>query len=131
MVWYLQYHGWYGGDIDDFPNLKWEIKYDKPVIISEWGAGAKYGFRADHKTIWSEDYQAHLYKKTLEGIENIPNLAGFTPWILADFKSPRRPLAHIQDMWNRKGIIAEGGFKKEAFYVLQKYYSDKKNAVAQ
>ncbi|WP_332922279.1 glycoside hydrolase family 2 TIM barrel-domain containing protein [Persicobacter psychrovividus] len=122
-----QYHGWYGGDIKDFPNLKWAVKYNKPVIVSEWGAGAKYGYRADDQTIWSEDYQAYFYEQTLAGIENIPNLAGFTPWILADFRSPRRPLANIQDMWNRKGLISDGGFKKQAFFVLKKYY-DKKEA---
>ncbi|GJM64112.1 glycoside hydrolase family 2 TIM barrel-domain containing protein [Persicobacter diffluens] len=120
-----QYHGWYGGDIEDFPNLKWAVKYNKPVVVSEWGAGAKYGYRADDQTIWSEDYQAYFYQKTLEGINNIPNLAGFTPWILADFRSPRRPLANIQDMWNRKGLISEGGFKKQAFFVLKDYYDQK------
>jgi beta-glucuronidase len=119
-----QYHGWYGGDRDDFPNLEWDIHYSKPVIVSEWGAGAKYGFHADKDTMWSEEYQEYLYQKTLEGIFNIPGLSGMTPWILADFRSPRRALPGIQDMWNRKGIISEGGHKKKAFYILCDFYAD-------
>lgn len=119
-----QYHGWYGGDRDDFPKLKWDIHYSKPVIVSEWGGGALYGYHADKDTVWSEEYQEYLYKKTLEGIFNIPGLSGFTPWILSDFRSPRRPLPVIQDMWNRKGLISEGGNKKKAFYILQDFYAD-------
>jgi len=124
IISFNQYHGWYGGNRDDFPNLKWDIRYPKPVIISEWGGGALYGFHADKDTVWSEEYQAYLYEKTLEGIFNIPGLSGFTPWILADFRSPRRPLPVIQGMWNRKGVISEGGHKKQAFYILSDFYAD-------
>jgi len=124
IISFNQYHGWYGGERDDFPTLKWEIRYQKPVIISEWGGGALYGYHADKDTVWSEEYQAYLYEKTLEGIFNIPGLSGFTPWILADFRSPRRPLPVIQDMWNRKGVISEGGNKKQAFFLLRDFYAD-------
>lgn len=126
IVSFNQYHGWYGGDIQDFPKLTWEIKYPKPVIVSEWGGGALYGLRGDSLTLWTEDYQALLYQKTLEGIFNIPGLSGFSPWILADFRSPRRPLPNVQDMWNRKGVIGEGGHKKLAFGVLQEFYQQLK-----
>jgi beta-glucuronidase len=42
------------------------IKFDKPFIFSEFGAGALGGFHADSLTRWSEEYQAWYYKKTLE-----------------------------------------------------------------
>jgi beta-glucuronidase len=45
-----------------------------------------------------------------------------TPWILVDFKSPRRNLPVIQDGWNRKGLISDQGYKKQAFYVLKEFY---------
>jgi beta-glucuronidase len=48
-----------------------------------------------------------------------------SPWILCDFRSPRRPLPGIQDGWNRKGLIGSNGRRKEAFSVLQQYYSAK------
>jgi len=48
-----------------------------------------------------------------------------TPWILKDFRSPRRPLAGIQDYWNRKGLLSEKGERKQAWYVLRGYYAQK------
>ena len=47
-----------------------------------------------------------------------------SPWILMDFRSPRRPLPGIQDYFNRKGLISDQGEKKEAFYILQKAYKE-------
>jgi beta-glucuronidase len=55
-------------------------------------------------------------------------LSGLTPWILVDFRSPRRVLPGIQDGFNRKGLISSEGEKKKAFSVLQEYY--RKRAVA-
>lgn len=57
-------------------------------------------------------------------VEEIKQLQEISPWILADFRSPRRPLPVIQDDWNRKGLISEEGIKKEAFFILQSYYNN-------
>lgn len=120
-----QYIGWYDGLPSKAENITWEIEQNKPVFISEFGAGAKQGFHADSLTRWSEEYQAYLYRKTLKMIEQIDQLKGLSPWILIDFRSPRRQLPEIQDEWNRKGLISEDGIKKEAFYILQSYYKNK------
>ena len=121
-----QYIGWYDGLPSKAQNITWEIKQNKPVIISEFGAGAKQGFHADSLTRWSEEYQAYLYRETLNMIEKIDQLKGLSPWILVDFRSPRRQLPEIQDEWNRKGLISDDGIKKKAFYILQSYYKNKK-----
>lgn len=117
-----QYIGWYDSLPEKCNNIEWVIKMDKPIKISEFGGGAKQGFHADKLTRWSEEYQEDLYKQTLEMLVKIPQLRGITPWILADFRSPRRVLPNIQDGWNRKGIISGEGKKKKAFYVLQEFY---------
>lgn len=117
-----QYYGWYGGDIDNIKNIRWEIDINKPVIISEFGAGALQGFHADNLTVWSEEHQELLYQETLPTLAKIPNLAGITPWILTDFRSPRRTLIPYQNGYNRKGLISETGNRKKAFYTLQKFY---------
>jgi len=57
-------------------------------------------------------------------LNKIPQLRGMSPWVLMDFRSPNRPLAGIQDEFNRKGLISEKGEKKAAFYVLQKAYKE-------
>ena len=38
-----QYIGWYDGLPDKCQNITWHITHDKPVLISEFGAGAKSG----------------------------------------------------------------------------------------
>ena len=43
VVSFNQYIGWYR-DVNDASKMKWEIPYNKPVIISEFGGGAKYGY---------------------------------------------------------------------------------------
>jgi beta-glucuronidase len=55
-------------------------------------------------------------------LKRISFLRGTTPWILMDFRSPRRPLPKIQDYWNRKGLISNKGEKKKAFYVMREWY---------
>jgi len=56
--------------------------------------------------------------------EKIPFLKGMSPWILKDFRSPRRQHPVYQQGWNRKGLISETGQRKQAFYVLSDFYLD-------
>ena len=121
-----QYIGWYDGLPEKTQRIHWKITQNKPVLISEFGAGAKFGLHGSKDTRWTEEYQENLYEKTLQMISNIDQLQGFSPWILVDFRSPRRPLPKIQDGWNRKGLISEKGEKKKAFYTLQSYYNTRK-----
>ena len=45
-----------------------------------------------------------------------------TPWILHDFRCPRRTSVN-QRYYNTKGLVsADRSHKKMAFYVLQKFY---------
>lgn len=123
-----QYIGWYDGGIEKCQTISWQIDMDKPVVISEFGAGAKYGLHGDRDDRWTEEYQAYLYKQTVQMVDPIKQLRGISPWILVDFRSPRRVLPEIQDGWNRKGLISETGERKQAFYVLQNYYKAKEKA---
>jgi beta-glucuronidase len=122
IVSFNEYIGWYDGLPEKCSKISWDIPYNKPVIISEFGADALEGLHGDSLTRWSEEYQEYLYKENIKMITKIPQLRGMTPWILADFRSPRRVLPGIQDGWNRKGLISENGRKKKAFYILQNFY---------
>ena len=55
----------------------------------------------------------------------IPFLNGTIAWVLVDFRSPRRPLAGIQDFYNRKGLFSDRGERKAAFFILRDYYKSK------
>jgi beta-glucuronidase len=117
-----QYVGWYEGTPQRADELQWKIAYDKPVIVSEFGAGAPAGRHGAPNERWTEEYQADLYQHQLAMAQRIPGLAGLTPWCLVDFLSPRRPLPGVQDYYNRKGLISNKGVHKQAFYTLQKFY---------
>lgn len=121
-----EYGGWYWSEPKELPKYKWEIKFNKPVVISEFGAEAVAGYHADQETVWSEEFQEYFYKQQLEMLDKIDGLRGMTPWILVDFKSPRRQHPVHQNFWNRKGLISETGQKKKAYYILQNYYKNKK-----
>jgi beta-glucuronidase len=120
-----EYVGWYDGVPDKLDKITWSFRYNKPVVISEFGGDALQGYHADKLTRFSEEFQADLYAKTLAMLSRIPQWRGATPWILCDFRSPRRPLPHFQDGWNRKGLIGSNGKKKEAFFVLKSFYEEK------
>jgi len=107
------------------PDIKISSSFDKPIHISEFGAGAKYGNHTNK--IWSEEYQAKLYKHQLEMLSNNPQIQGISPWVFKDFRAMLRPLPGIQDFYNRKGLIDEKGNKKEAFEVLADFYENKWN----
>jgi beta-glucuronidase len=119
-----EYIGWYDGLPEKCDRIGWETIYDKPLIISECGGGALYGFHGDELTRWSEEYQENIYKHQISMLKGIQFLKGMTPWILKDFRSPRRPLPVIQDFFNRKGLISNNGQKKKAFYVLREFYRE-------
>ena len=131
VIAFNEYIGWYDGLPDKARTAVFDIEFNKPVIVTEFGAGALQGFHGDKNTRWTEEFQEYLYEETVKMLDKIPQLRGMTPWILADFKSPRRVLSDIQDDWNRKGLISETGEKKKAFYVLQDYYEMKKEEYAE
>ena len=91
-----EYLGWYEGLPDKIDRVSWRVAHDKPLIITEFGADALHGLSGDPLTRWSEEYQASVYEHQLCMLERIPGLRGVTPWILADFRSPRRPLVPLE-----------------------------------
>ncbi|WP_066804458.1 glycoside hydrolase family 2 protein [Sphingomonas asaccharolytica] len=122
------YFGWYTPDrLEDLASFSFRVPANKPLIFSEFGADAKAGFH-DQRGMpekFSEEYQAEFYRKTLGMVDRIPTLRGMSPWILKDFRSPRRQNPEFQQGWNRKGLISEAGQRKQAFGVLAGYYQSK------
>jgi beta-glucuronidase len=120
-----EYMGWYEAKIEDTDRTQWKFAYEKPVIVSEFGADALYNLHGDPQTRFTEEYQANVFNHQLAMWQRVPEVAGMSPWVLMDFRSPRRPLPGIQDYFNRKGLISDRGQRKQAFYVLQKFYEQK------
>ncbi|WP_027330723.1 glycoside hydrolase family 2 protein [Marinimicrobium agarilyticum] len=119
------YCGWYQDTPEECADYRWVSDYEKPIIVSEFGAGALQGHHGNADQVFTEENQAKVYRYNLEMLDNMEHLRGVSPWILKDFLSPRRPLAHIQDYWNRKGLLSENGIRKKAWYVMHDWYKTK------
>ena len=139
VVGYNQYFGWYysgvfarqmgvGEDVlrplmlELMPHIRINASVAKPLVISEFGAGAKLGHPG--AGVFSEAYQARVYRAQIAMLTNSPQVQGMTPWILKDFRAMLRTLPGVQDYRNRKGLMDENGNRKEAFGILQAFYAD-------
>ena len=122
------YCGWYEDDTpEECAEFTWESKFDKPIIVSEFGAGALQGNHGSDSEFFTEEYQSRVFRNNLIMLENMDNLRGVSPWLLKDFRSPRRPLSGVQDYWNRKGLMSEQGIKKDVWYLMKEWYTEKAN----
>ena len=120
-----EYLGWYDGLPDKADHIDYKTIYTKPLIMSEFGADALYGLHGDPLTRWTEEYQENVFQHQVGLLNRIPFLRGTSPWVLMDFRSPRRTLEGIQDFFNRKGLVSVRGDKKKAFYVMREFYQAK------
>lgn len=119
-----EYLGWYTADWSRLPGLFDNSSPEKPVIITEFGADAYPYLRGTITDKGTEDCQAYVYKKQIDKIRQIPYIKGMTPWILYDFRCPRRTSA-IQKFYNTKGLLsADKKHKKLAFKILQDFYTE-------
>lgn len=119
-----EYCGWYTADLKTLPALFANSKPQKPVIVTEFGADAYAGLHGTITDKGTEECQAFVYEKQIETIRNIPYIKGMTPWILYDFRCPRRTSVN-QKYYNTKGLLsADKKYRKQAFYVLQKFYRE-------
>lgn len=117
-----EYCGWYTAEWRMLPELFENSDPKKPVIITEFGADAYPGLRGTITDKGTEDCQAYVYERQTETIRNIPYIKGMTPWILHDFRCPRRTSVN-QRYYNTKGLLsADKKHRKPAFYVLQSFY---------
>jgi beta-glucuronidase len=118
-----EYIGWYQGLPQDADKITWNLP-QKPIIISEFGAEAKAGNHGPKDQRWTEEFQLDFYQHNFAMLSKIPQVRGYAPWVLMDFRSPTRNLPVLQDGFNRKGLISENGKKKKAFFFMQKVYKD-------
>lgn len=119
-----EYIGWYSHKPEEADAAEWTSDYEKPLIMSEFGGDALFGYHGDASVRWTEEYQENLYRHQIAMLRRIPFLRGVAPWVLKDFRSPRRTLPHFEDYFNRKGLFTERGEKKKAFFVLRDFYRE-------
>ena len=118
-----EYVGWYDMTPEDADKVHWTLP-EKPVLMSEFGAEAKFGNHGPINQRWTEEQQVYVFEHQFVMLRKIPQLRGTIPWILVDFRSPTRNIPKLQDGYNRKGLVSEDGRKKQAFALFQKVYAE-------
>ncbi len=120
IVSFNEYYGWYFRDYEGVARILENTCVDKPLMITETGAGAKAGYHGGDEELFTEEHQAKVYRKQIEYTDG--KIQGLFPWILFDFESPIRMNPYQEDH-NIKGVAAKDKkTRKMAFSVLQKYY---------
>ena len=119
------YEGWYWGTLDTIENvidnyLKWQDGESdgkgKPVIISEFGAGAFYGYRSRSRVKWTEEYQSDALDELLRVYLNHPRISGTAIWQFCDVRiSGQEDWAPRPRCINNKGTVDEFRRPKMAY----------------
>ncbi|MCL2051968.1 MAG: beta galactosidase jelly roll domain-containing protein [Lachnospiraceae bacterium] len=118
-----EYFGWYQPDFSQLIRLFENSKPTKPVVICETGADARSYHRGPKDDLMTEDNQLYVYQRQIEVLSQIPYVKGISPWILFDFRCPRR-LHSLQNYLNLKGLLsADKSHKKLAFYAMKEFFA--------
>jgi beta-glucuronidase len=122
-----EYLGWYVPWPAPPSEMVWSNPYNKPLIMSEFGAEAQYGRHGspDSNGYWVEERQARVLEDQISMFRHIPFLRGTCPWVMADFRSETRMQPVYQQGWNRKGLLSDQGQKKLGWFVIERYYREK------
>jgi len=75
-----EYIGWYDGAPEKIDRTVWKTIYEKPFLISEFGADARAGRHGDEGTAWTEEFQADVYRRQVAMFQRIPFLSGTIAW---------------------------------------------------
>lgn len=123
-----EYYGWYDPDYEKLTEILNGSHPEKPVIISEFGADGYQPDENSRKYVrGSEKEQEEIYKRQVELFGKTEYIQGTTPWILYDYRTPKR-LGAYQKGYNIKGLVtADRKREKPAFSVMKNYYEEIKN----
>lgn len=123
------YSGWY----QDVPvkerheqEMEWIARAGgegKPVIVSEFGAAAVYGYRDRGHCKWSEERQADIIRENLEIYREDKRLTGTFIWQFADCKVTEEEwFSSRARCHNNKGVVDEYRRPKEAFDLIKELF---------
>lgn len=131
VVSFNMYSGWYQDcPIDERNNkeiewIKKEGGANKPIIVSELGAAAIYGYRDRSRCKWSEERQADLIRDNLKVYMTDERICGVFIWQFADCRVTEEGewFATRARCHNNKGIVDEYRRPKMAYDTVKDMFS--------
>ena len=130
VVSFNMYSGWYKDCPIDERNdqeIEWIKKSggdNKPIIVSELGAAAIYGYRDRSRCKWSEERQADLIRDNLEVYMNDDRITGVFIWQFADCRVTEEGewFATRARCHNNKGVVDEYRRPKMAYDTVKEMF---------
>ena len=130
VVSFNMYSGWYKDCPIDQRNdqeIEWIKKSggdNKPIIVSELGAAAIYGYRDRSRCKWSEERQADLIRDNLEVYMNDDRITGVFIWQFADCRVTEEGewFATRARCHNNKGVVDEYRRPKMAYDTVKEMF---------
>ena len=115
------YAGWYGSRIEDFEKEIDKIRRqnpDKPIILSEYGAGMERGRHTEspRRMDFSEEYGCRYHEFYWQAIQKRPFIAGSLIWNVFDFGVERRVKNQSIPHMNQKGMFTFDRQPKDVYY---------------
>lgn len=129
------YPGWYVDSIEKIPatldrilsHVDATTSRGKPVIISEIGAEAIYGWRDWNEARWSEQYQSRLLDTVIRHLFiDHDRVMGLSIWLFGDFRSSE---AVSRILWrgrgfNNKGVVDEYRRPKQSYDLVKAHFQN-------
>ena len=131
MICINSYYGWYSGELDAWEGFleKFKEKADslglahKPIVFSEFGAAALYGYHTFDDIRWTEEYQAKLLRHCVELFHSDERVIGFFPWQMCDGRTSKEMGLNRARGYNNKGVLSEYRRPKAAYNTLLELYN--------
>jgi beta-glucuronidase len=125
-----RYWGWYETPVkvdEAAVHLKSELeglynRYDKPILLSEFGADTIEGQHATYPQMFTEEYQSLLIGKYFEVIDSLSFMIGEHIWNFADFRTAQH---HRRIIMNKKGVFNRQREPKLAAFVVRDRWRSK------
>ncbi len=123
-----RYYGWYvdHGDLDAAEQglerelRAWAARYDKPILITEYGADTFAGLHSVEQAPWSEEYQAAILDRSHAVFDRIGAVVGEHVWNFADFATTP---SIIRADGNKKGVFSRDRRPKLAAHHLRRRWT--------
>ena len=126
-----RYYSWYYDQFDlgvIYDRLKtefeaWHNKYNKPIMITEYGTDAIAGLHKLPEVIFSEEYQIEFYKENNRALDECDFVIGEHLWAFADFMTS---FGLKRFDGNKKGIFTRQRQPKSVAFYIKERWNNKK-----
>lgn len=124
------YMGWYAGTLNDWKGFIEGARKiaeekgvgDKPIVMSEFGCAALYGYSNFSGDKWTMQYQCDMIKTIIDLSVATDGFCGTLVWQYADIKSAKE--INRARHFNNKGLVDEFRRPKMSYYMVKDLFKN-------